>query len=45
MQQLYLYTNTVLLDMAHHMEMLIYTEYANAATNMQLHQSEGEKKE
>ena len=37
------YTNTTLPDMAHHMEMLTYAEYAYAATNVQLHRSEGEK--
>lgn len=29
--------------MAHHMEMLTYAEYAHAATNVRLHQSEGAK--
>lgn len=43
LQQLCLYTNTALPDMAHYMEMLTYAEYAYAATNVQLQRSEGEK--
>ena len=43
LQQLCLYNNTTLPDMAHHMEMLTYAEYAYAATNVKLQRSGGGK--
>ena len=43
LQQLCLYTNTALLNMAHHMKLLTYAEYACSAYQRAATASEGEK--